>query len=191
MSSGGAHPECYISVDVETSGPNPADCSLLSIGACLVEDPARSFYVELQPTRPRVDAAATAVHGLSLERLQAEGKPAVEAMRRFADWIEGVAAGARPVFVGFNAPFDWMFVADYFHHYLGRNPFGHSALDIKAFYMGATLVPFSNTSLADLIARFPELHALGHNALQDAIDQASVFRRILEWRGVTLGGLTA
>jgi uncharacterized OsmC-like protein len=28
----------YVSVDVETSGPNPAGYSLMSIGACLVAD---------------------------------------------------------------------------------------------------------------------------------------------------------
>ncbi len=39
----------YVSVDVETSGPTPAGYSLLSIGACLVADPGREFYVELQP----------------------------------------------------------------------------------------------------------------------------------------------
>jgi DNA polymerase III epsilon subunit-like protein len=181
--------ECYISVDIEAAGPNPADCSLLAIGACLVQDPTRSFYVELQPTHTRFDLSASAVHGLSLERLQREGLAPEAAMQQFADWIDQAGGSARPVFVGFNAPFDWMFVADYFHHYLGRNPFGHSALDIKSFYMGAALVPFARTSLADLTARFPELHGLSHNARQDAIDQAAVFRRVLEWRGMSLEGM--
>ena len=27
-----------------------------------------------------------------------------------------------------------MFVNDYFHRFLGRNPFGHAALDLKAFF---------------------------------------------------------
>ena len=39
--------EAYISVDVETAGPNPGQYSLLSIGACLVFVPAKTFYVEL------------------------------------------------------------------------------------------------------------------------------------------------
>lgn len=30
--------ECFISVDVETSGPIPGEFSLLSIGACVVPD---------------------------------------------------------------------------------------------------------------------------------------------------------
>ena len=41
--------ELFVSVDIETAGPNPADYSLLAIGACLVADPTRTFYVELRP----------------------------------------------------------------------------------------------------------------------------------------------
>ena len=58
------------------------------------------------------------------------------AMRSFVDWVEAVAAGRRPVFVGFNATFDWMFVADYAWRFVGRNPFGAVGLDLKALYLG-------------------------------------------------------
>ena len=60
-------------------------------------------------------------------------------MRSFVDWVDTVAAGRRPVFVGFNATFDWMFVADYVWRFVGRNPFGISGLDIKALYLGRHL----------------------------------------------------
>ena len=42
--------EAFVSVDVETAGPNPAQYALLSLGACLVSDPERGFYVELKPS---------------------------------------------------------------------------------------------------------------------------------------------
>ena len=38
--------ELWFSVDVECSGQTPLDGSLISIGACLVDDPAVSFYIE-------------------------------------------------------------------------------------------------------------------------------------------------
>jgi len=41
--------EAYISVDIETAGPSPSLHSLLSIGACSVSQPNKSFYIELQP----------------------------------------------------------------------------------------------------------------------------------------------
>lgn len=179
MGSDGRPAECYISVDIEAAGPNPGDCSLLAIGACLVNDPAQSFYVELQPTHARVDASASAIHGLSIERLQVEGLPAGRAMQRFAEWVEGAAGAARPVFVGFNAPFDWMFVADYFHRFLGHNPFGHTALDIKAFSMGLSGSTWQETSKRHLGSRYPGRPAPIHHALQDALEQAELFRHML------------
>lgn len=172
--------ESYISVDIETSGPVPRTHSLLSLGACLVEDPRCRFYVELQPTAREADPDALAVSGLSLPRLAEDGLPPEKAMRQFAAWIgEAVPAGRRPVFVAFNAPFDWMFVADYFRRYGVSNPFGHSALDIKALYMGVTGEPWERTSLAHVAARYGLSIELPHSALEDALIQAELFRRVL------------
>jgi DNA polymerase III epsilon subunit-like protein len=176
----GSQPETYISVDVETAGPVPSLYSLLSIGACLVEDPAQGFYVELKPDRPDFQPQALAVCGLSMERLEAEGQPPRLAMDDFADWLKtSVPQGHRPVFTAFNAPFDWMFVNDYFFRYLGRNPFGHTAIDIKAFYMGHARVPWSRTSMRWLAPQYLAGRSLTHNALADARDQAELFRILL------------
>jgi ribonuclease T len=172
--------EIYISVDVETAGPIPADYALLSIGACLVEEPSNSFYIELQPDREQISAEAMAIHGLTLETLKKNGTPAREAMQAFADWVNGaVNENQRAVFVALNAPFDWMFVNDYFHRYLGNNPFGHSALDIKAYFMGQTGVDWGQTSMKHMTRHFLEERHLTHNALADAQDQAEIFRIIL------------
>jgi DNA polymerase III epsilon subunit-like protein len=172
--------ELYISVDVETSGPNPGQYSLLSIGACTVEEPQDTFYVELRPVSALATPEALQISGLSLERLAESGLPPVKAMARFAEWVEQVAGPRRPVFVAFNAPFDWMFVNDYFHRYLGRNPFGHSALDIKALYMGLTGAAWQATGLKEVGRRCGLDLELSHNALQDALDQAEVFRCLLK-----------
>lgn len=164
-----------VSVDVETAGPNPADYAMLSIGACNLIEPQKTFYVELQPTIMQTTNDALAVHQLDMNRLSREGKPPIDAMRLFADWLADVIGKEpRPLFLGFNAPFDWMFVCDYFHRFLGENPFGHSALDIKSFFMGYREVPWSGTSMS----KIAEIE-LQHNALEDAIDQAALFKRIV------------
>ncbi|MBX3195893.1 MAG: 3'-5' exonuclease [Microbacteriaceae bacterium] len=171
--------ETLISVDIEAAGPHPADYSMLSIGACVVDNPDSGFYVELKPLTDAAMEASLAVGGLSMERLSKEGLTAVDAMRQFEDWIELVTPrGHLPVFVGFNAPFDWMFVDAYFHRFLGRNPFGHSALDIKAYYMGAMGGSWSDTSMRVLSPLYLEGRYLSHNALGDARDQAELFRKI-------------
>lgn len=168
--------DLYISVDVETAGPFPAHYALLSIGACLVSDPDIHFYVELKPDRCDSLPEALEVSGLSLELLNKTGHAPADAMREFANWIQELTQGQmRPVFVALNAPFDWMFVCDYFYRYLGFNPFGHSALDIKAFYMGSTGVDWSQTSFEQLARFLDQKTELVHNALQDAQDQAQLF----------------
>jgi DNA polymerase III epsilon subunit-like protein len=172
--------EVYICVDVETAGPIPADYSLLSIGACTVFEPLSTFYVELQPVNDQSTPEAAQVHKLSLLRLAVEGIAPINAMQRFEAWLaEQSAPPNQPVFVAFNAAFDWMFINYYFIHYLGRNPFGHAALDIKAFYMGQAGVPWSETSWRYVSPQLVEGTNLTHHALQDALDQAGLFKKLL------------
>jgi DNA polymerase III epsilon subunit-like protein len=170
----------YISVDVETAGPTPDQFALLSIGACTVRQPRQTFYVEIQPDRDAVDGQAMAVHGLDMEMLRKNGLPPAQALLNFEAWVHQVVPPShRPIFVAFNAPFDWMFVHTYFIRYLGRNPFGHKALDIKAFYMGVSGQPWEKTSGSHLHRLFRQADGLTHNALQDALDQAILFENML------------
>ncbi len=172
--------ECWISVDVETAGPNPGSYSLLAIGACRYDDPTIGFSIRLVPVHDRAEASAVAVSGLDLAELSRSGTEPAAAMQAFADWLEEVVpSGTRPVFVGFNAGFDWMFVCDYFHRYLGRNPFGHASIDIKSVALGALGIPWPQTSLRSLSARLLDGRLLTHDALQDARDQATLLRTVL------------
>jgi DNA polymerase III epsilon subunit-like protein len=173
--------EVLISVDVETSGDSPSTGSLLSVGACLVDDPSVGLYLELRPEPGRPwSQGAESVHHLTRERLEREGLEPAEAMRRLADWVGEVAGKGRAVFVGFNAPFDWMFVADCLWRYLGRNPFGISALDLKSLYMGS-----HGVARWDETRKIHIEHSLGlrfdrtHDALQDARDQARLAQVLL------------
>ncbi len=171
----------YISVDVETAGPTPGEFALLSIGACTVQEPRKTFYIELRPDKDRFDPQAMSIHQLDPAILARDASPPRDALLAFEQWlVETVPAPLKPIFVAFNAPFDWMFVADYFQRYLGRNPFGHSALDIKALYMGVSGSSWAGTSGEVLHALYLDNQSLSHNALQDAIDQAVIFMRILE-----------
>jgi DNA polymerase III epsilon subunit-like protein len=77
------------------------------------------------------DPAALTVAGFSLDDLAVSGINPPEAMRGFEDWVLATTGNAKPVFVGLNAAFDWSFINYYFHHFLGRNPFGFSALVLR------------------------------------------------------------
>ena len=107
-------------------------------------------------------------------------------MRSFVDWVDTVAAGRRPVFVGFNATFDWMFVADYTWRFVGRNPFGVSGLDIKALYLGRHLAGvrrWAETTSEYVLRRYHVDLPHTHLPLDDALEQAAICRKILEGAG--------
>ena len=180
--------ETYISVDVETTGPYPERYSLLSIGACLVDDPNAGFYTELKPAKSHVMESAMRLSQLSVEQLAREGLSPALAMQQFTEWLRRVApAGQQPLMVAFNAPYDWAFINHYYLEYLGENPFGHSSIDIKAFYMGLTGCPWAETSMLYLSPRFLKGHKLPHDALADARLQAALFGKLLaQSRGETV-----
>jgi ribonuclease T len=180
--------ETWVSVDVETSGPTPALGSLLAVGACLVDRPGEGIELLLRPD-PALpwSPAAEAVHGLTRELLARDGLPPADAMALLAGWLErAVPFGSRPVFVGFNAPFDWMFVADAAWRHLGRNPFGISALDLKALYLGGNLDAvdgWAATTKDDVKRRYGLVLEHTHGALDDAREQAAICRAIRDAAG--------
>lgn len=174
--------EVFVSVDIEASGPTPSTGSLIAIGACLVDDPEQSLYLLIKPIRGVAwSEEAEAVHHLPREKLAAEGSDAAQQMKAFEDWLSDVGQGRQPVFVGWNAGFDWMFVADYFARFLGRNPFGIAPLDIKAYLMGRDrLNVWADTRRHVIGKRYGQLEALSHHALDDARQQAAFLRHVLE-----------
>lgn len=173
--------EIFVSVDVETAGPVPGEFSLLSIGACDVGDESRSFSIELKPINRNADPEALKVTGLSLDVLAERGEEPAAAMNAFGKWAQALAGeDAALVFVGFNAPFDWSFVNYYFHRFTGANPFGFTALDIKALYMGATGSTWSDTRSSMIAKRLSPTRRGDHDALHDARYQAELFRLVRE-----------
>lgn len=171
--------ECFVSVDVETSGPIPGKYSLLQIGAQEVYGEQRKYSCFVKPVNENAVDEALRITGLSMETLTLTGVEPQEAMHGFEQWLLGIAAERPVVFVGFNSPFDWSFVNYYFHCYLGRNPFGHSALDIKSLYMGKFGSAWSDTSADKIASAIKANKRTGrHDAAQDASFQAELFRLI-------------
>ncbi len=157
---------------------------MIALGACLVEDPEVSFYREIQPLLGMPwDREAERIHRLTPEHLQQHGVEPPLVMAGLARWLEEVAPGRQPIFVGFNAAFDWMFVADYFHRFLGRNPFGISALDLKALYMGRHGVErWDATRYSEIVRMYPTRRQMTHQALDDARAQAELADVLLKAR---------
>lgn len=175
--------EVFISVDIESAGPIPGEFSLLSIGACVIDSEKDIFQCEVKPINYNADPKALEVTGISLERLVKEGLTPQQAMTDFDDWLASISDGNKNlVFVGFNAPFDWSFINYYFWKFIGKNPFGFSALDIKAFYMGVTGCSWDDTRSSQIAKNLHPNSKGDHNPLHDAIYQAEIFKLIRNLR---------
>ncbi len=179
----------YISVDVEASGPIPGEYSLLSIGACVIglEDDESTkynrFYIELKPLSDNFVQEALDVTGFSLEHLKEHGADPLHAIKKFDSWINAITKGGKlnAVFVAYPLAFDWSFINYYFHKYMKSNPFGVSGIDIKSVWMGKTNKKWHKISKESMLKDL-QLTSLEHthNALDDAIEQSRIFKRILE-----------
>lgn len=173
--------EVYISVDIEADGPIPGEYSMSSFGAVVVDRPHLTFYRELKPITDRWDPQAAAVSGLNRETLKKDGAHPADALREFADWVASVVRqDERPVFVSFNATFDWMFSHWYFMKYLGHDPFGISGLEMKSYYMGLMGVEWGDTTKRYVAVRFKSKQPHTHNALDDAKEQGEMFAAMLK-----------
>jgi len=134
----------YIMVDIESDGPIPGDYSMISFGAVLVkENPEATFYGKIKPISENWIPEALAVSGFSREETLQFADPK-EVMQNFATWIRENCKKDQPIFISDNNGFDWMFICWYFHHFIGKNPFGHSSQNLGSLYKGMVQDMFQN-----------------------------------------------
>lgn len=168
----------YVMVDVEADGPIPGDYSMVCLGAVIVE-PAlnRTFYGKLKPISEKWLPDALAVSGFRREETAAFDEPA-DVMARFDDWIRSNVKD-QPMFVSDNNGFDWQFINWYFHHFLGRNPFGHSSTNLGSLYKGL---------VKDTFVNFKHLRRTKHthNPVDDAIGNAEALLHMKEPMGLKI-----
>ena len=101
-----------------------------------------------------------------------------EAMTAYVTWAK--ALPARPVFVGYPATYDFLFVYWYIKRFGLESPFGFSALDIKSYAMALLRKPFRDTTKRYMPKQwFSTTARHTHVALDDAIEQGELFMNIL------------
>jgi hypothetical protein len=182
--------EIYVSTDVEADGPIPGPHSMLSFAsAAFTSDKALvSTFSRNLDTLP--DACAdprTAAWWQSQpeawtacrENTQA---PAV-AMKDYLRWLKELPG--KPVFVGYPAAYDFMFVYWYLIRFTGESPFSHSALDIKTFAMALLGRGYRDSTKRNMPRRWFDETPHTHVALDDAIGQGVLFCNMLEQANAT------
>lgn len=191
-------PEIYVSTDVEADGPIPGVNSMLSFGsaAYLADKTLVSTFTANLKTLPGATADPKTMEWwknqpeawkVCRENLQSPEK----AMKDYLAWLKRLPGV--PVFVGYPAAYDFLFVYWYLIRFAGESPFSHSALDIKTLamvllksgYRQATkknmpkkwFDPPSSRQSAGLRRAGPLRHS--HVALDDAIEQGALFCNML------------
>ena len=178
-------PEIYVSTDVETDGPIPGPHSMLSLGSAAYTADKQllgSFSANLQTLPGACGDPDTMAWWQGQPEAWAACRQSPEApdqvMARYLAWLESLPG--KPVFVGYPAAFDFMFVYWYLMRFAGRSPFSHSALDIKTYAMALLKKPYRQSSKQHMPADWFDPLPHTHVAVDDAVAQGALFCNMLK-----------
>lgn len=176
--------EIYVSTDIEADGPIPGPNSMLSFASAafradktLVGTFSRNLET-LPGAKPDPKTEAwwkTQPEAWAACRKDLVGPEA--AMRDYAAWLRQLPG--KPVFVGYPASYDFMFVYWYLVRYTGESPFSHSALDIKSYAMCMLGIGYREATKRNMPKRWFDDVPHTHVALDDALGQGALFCNML------------
>jgi hypothetical protein len=172
--------EIYVSTDVEADGLIPGVHSMLSFGSAAFTADKRlvgTYDANLETLAGATTDPRTmewwAAHPRAWEACRTHPRPPSDVMPEYAAWLERLPG--TPVFVGYPASYDFLFVYWYLIRFAGRSPFSFSALDIKSYAMAMLGTPFRQSTKRNMPARWFETKNHSHVALDDAIEQGYLF----------------
>jgi len=176
--------EIYVSTDVETDGPIPGPNSMLSFGSAAFSRDKKlidTFTANLHTLPGAVGAPETIAWWQTQPEAWAECRcepqdPAA-AMKAYLAWLKRLPG--KPVFVGYPAAFDFLFVYWYLIRFAGESPFSHSALDIKTYAMAMLGTEYRETVKRNMPKEWFSDRPHTHKALDDAIAQGELFCNML------------
>jgi hypothetical protein len=176
--------EVYVSTDVEADGPIPGPHSMLSFASAAYRADKTllgTFSVNLE-TLPGAAGHPDTMRWWEKQpkawaACRADPQPPEEAMPAYVTWLDGLPG--KPVFVGYPAAYDFMFVYWYLMRFAGRSPFSHSALDIKTYAMALLRRGYRSSVKRAMPRRWFDDIAHTHVALDDAIGQGALFCNML------------
>jgi hypothetical protein len=173
--------EIYVSTDIEADGPIPGPHSMLSIAsvAYLADKRVIGSYTANLDTLPDAGPHPKTVEWWkqfpqAWENCRKDTRPPETVMREYLGWLNGLPG--RPLFVGWPAGWDFMWVYWYLVRFTGERPFRENALDIRSYAMGMRKSEFRMTSRTYMPKRwFDEGLPHTHVALDDALEQGALF----------------
>jgi hypothetical protein len=180
--------EIYFSTDVETDGPIPGQNSMLSLGSAAFRENGSlisTFSVNLHTLPDAVPDPSTMKWWEGQPEAWAACRentvPAEAAMSRFHKWVIATTGKDKPVFVGYPAGFDFLFVYWYLIRFVGHSPFSFSAVDIKTYAMALLKKPYRDSTKKAFPREWFGKQPHTHKAVDDAIEQGELFMNMLKW----------
>jgi hypothetical protein len=177
-------PELYVSTDVETDGPIPGPYSMLSIGSVALRADktlVSTFSANLETLRGASQDPRTMEWWQGFpqawQRSREDPQAPEAVMQAYLSWLESLPG--KPVFVGWPAAWDFMWVYWYLVRFTGKSPFGHKALDIRSYAMAVRRSTFRRTGKGYLPKRWFDDLPHTHVALDDAREQGALFCNML------------
>ena len=176
--------EIYVSTDIEADGPIPGPYSMLSFASAAYtadKELIGTFSANLE-TLPGASSdpetmAWWANYPEAWEAARQDAEPPEDAMCRYVTWLESLPG--KPVFVGYPASYDFMFVYWYLMRFAGRSPFSFHALDIKTLAMALLGTSFRSANKRNMPAHWFDDLPHTHNSLEDALEQGALFCNML------------
>lgn len=176
--------EIYVSTDVEADGPIPGPNSMLSFGSAAFDANKQLLStfeanLELLPSAspdPKT-MAWWKTQPVAWEACRRDPQPPESIMPRYLAWLK--ALPAPPVFVGYPAAYDFLFVYWYLIRFTGESPFSHSALDLKTYAMAMLKSDYRQTVKRNMPKRWFGSAPHTHRALDDALAQGWLFCNML------------
>ena len=176
--------EIYVSTDIEADGPIPGQFSMLSFGSAAYSPDGEllgTFAANLEQlpgaSRDPDTMAWWAKHPEEWEASRRDLQDPETAIKAYLKWLNDLPG--TPVFVGYPACFDFMFVYWYQIHFTGESPFRHRGLDIRTYAMAVMKAEFYKSGKGRMPRRWFENLPHTHHALDDALEQGALFCNML------------
>lgn len=176
--------EIYVSTDIEADGPIPGMHSMLSLASVAYlgdKTIVGTFSVNLEALPGATQDMRTMEWWKGFPEAWAacrrDVRPPAEAMADYLKWLRALAG--RPVFVGWPAAWDFMWIYWYLFRFTGERPFRENALDVRSYAMGMRKTDFRMTSRSYLPKRWFDERPHTHVALDDALEQGALFCNML------------
>lgn len=179
--------EIYVSTDIEADGPIPGPHSMLSFASAAYradKTPVGTFEANLallpgaQGDPKTMEWWGRQPEAWAACRTNVREPDTV--MPEYVRWLKSLPG--KPVFVGYPAAYDFMFIYWYLIRFTGESPFSHSALDIKTYAMALLGAEYRESVKRNMPVKWFDDLPHTHVALDDAKGQGALFCNMLAAR---------